>query len=156
LRILILAVSRRRPGWLDDALDEYLRRFPPEQRPKLVDIAPARKRNADREAVLADEARRIRAAIPDGARCIVLDEGGRGQDTRALARLLEDWRQDGRDVAFVVGGPEGTDAALRREAEAVWSLSSLTLPHGLALLILVEQIYRAFTVISGHPYHRGE
>jgi 23S rRNA (pseudouridine1915-N3)-methyltransferase len=156
LRIAILAVSRRRPGWLGDALDEYLRRFPPDQRPAIIDVAPAKKRDAGREIVLADEARRIRAALPGNARCIVLDETGRPQDTRAIARHLGEWRQDGRDVAFVVGGSEGTDPALRREAEAVWSLSPLTLPHGLALLVLVEQLYRAWTLLGGHPYHRGE
>lgn len=155
MRLCVIAVGRRGPAWLQQAQADYLKRFPRELRVELVEVAPARRTaNSTPAASLKTEAARLLTAVPAGSRCIVLDQRGRALDTAALARELQRWRADGSDVAFLIGGADGTDAALRESAAAVWSLSALTLPHGMARLVLVEQLYRAWTILSGHPYHR--
>ena len=155
MRLAIVAIGRRGPAWLQEALADYLKRFPPEIRIAMKDIAPARRgANAPAAAVRSSEAEKLRAAVPDGSLRIALDEHGRERSTRELARQLEAWRNEGRDVAFLIGGADGLDAALLKEMDSVWSLSKLTLQHGMAKLLLVEQLYRAWTILSGHPYHR--
>ena len=102
----------------------------------------------------AKEAVKIAAAIPKGARVIALDERGKDQTTQQLATQLANWRQEGIDIAFLIGGADGLDASLKENAQALWRLSSLTLPHAMARVLLVEQLYRAWTILQGHPYHR--
>jgi 23S rRNA (pseudouridine1915-N3)-methyltransferase len=153
MQLAVIAIGRRGPAWLQQALADYLERLPRDFRIRLIDIAPAR-RAGNAAAAQRDEARRLRGAVPEDCLCVVLDERGRPIDTKSLARQMRAWRDENRGVAFLIGGADGTDPGLRREADAVWSLSPLTLPHGMAKLVLVEQLYRAWTILSGHPYHR--
>ena len=155
MRLAVIAIGRRGPRWQQEALADYLKRFPPEIRIDMKGIAPARRgANTPAAAVRSAEADKLRAAVPDGSLRIALDEHGRERSTQELARQLEGWRREGRDVAFLIGGADGLDAALLKEVDSIWSLSKLTLQHGMAKLVLVEQLYRAWTILSGHPYHR--
>lgn len=143
------------PAWIDAGFAEYAKRLPKDAALALTEIKPApRTGNAMVGRSTADEAKRIRAALP--ARClkVILDERGRACTTAELAKRLEEWRMNGRDVAFVIGGADGIHADLRREADWLWSLSPLTLPHGLARVIVAEQLYRAWSLTRNHPYHR--
>jgi 23S rRNA (pseudouridine1915-N3)-methyltransferase len=155
MQLAVIAIGRRGPAWLQQALADYLGRFPREFRIQMIDIAPARRAaNVPAAIVQRAEAQKLRGALPDGSLRIVLDERGRPIDTRTLVRQLQAWREENRRVTFLIGGADGTDPALHREMDAVWSLSPLTLQHGMAKLVLVEQLYRAWTILSGHPYHR--
>jgi 23S rRNA (pseudouridine1915-N3)-methyltransferase len=143
------------PAWVDAGFTEYARRMPRETRVELIAVRPEpREGSAPLERLTESEARRIRSAIPAGARKVVLDEGGRACSTKTLAEQLQAWQMEGRDVAFVIGGPDGLAAGIRREADWLWSLSPLTLPHGLVRVILAEQLYRASSILKNHPYHR--
>jgi 23S rRNA (pseudouridine1915-N3)-methyltransferase len=143
------------PGWVDDGFAEYARRFPRKAPLSLVEIRPER-RGATRTAAqaMAAEAKRIEAALPSGCYRVALDERGRDVTTLQLARLLEGWRAGGRDVALLVGGPDGLDPGLKARADVQLRLSSLTLPHALVRVLLAEQLYRAGSVLDNHPYHR--
>jgi 23S rRNA (pseudouridine1915-N3)-methyltransferase len=156
VQLTLLSVGRRGPRWLQDACAEYMVRLPEEIRLRTVAVAPAR-RSASEPAprVRETEAKRIRAALRAGQRVIVLDETGSALTTRQLAAQLRRWIDGGEDVALIIGGADGLDPQLRREAAACWSLSALTLPHGLVRVLLLEQIYRAWTILTNHPYHRG-
>ena len=160
MRLTIVAVGNRMPAWVTAGYDEYSRRMPPEARISLVEVKPeARPGKPPGEsqvrAIMEAEARRIEQAIPQGCQRVVLDERGRGCTTRELASRIEDWRMDGRDAAFIIGGADGTSDGLRKSATWLWSLSALTLPHPLVRVLLVEQLYRAVSIIGGHPYHRA-
>jgi 23S rRNA (pseudouridine1915-N3)-methyltransferase len=106
------------------------------------------------ERITAAEARRIAAAVPKGALKVVLDERGKPWTTRELATHIEGWQMEGRDAAFIIGGADGLSDAIKRDAHVMWSLSALTLPHGLVRVVLAEQLYRAYTLLKNHPYHR--
>jgi 23S rRNA (pseudouridine1915-N3)-methyltransferase len=151
MKLIVAAVGHRMPPWIDAGFREYVRRMPRELAIVLAAVKPAAGAEGQNRRV---EAERIRAAIPAGARLVALDERGKPFATRDLAKLLERWRGDGRDVAFAIGGADGLDDALKREAELVLSLSALTLPHALARVVLAEQLYRACTILQNHPYHR--
>jgi 23S rRNA (pseudouridine1915-N3)-methyltransferase len=156
MKLSIIHVGRPGPVWLRDAVAEYVKRLPPELRLDMLRIAPARRSaNEPRTAVAAAEAARIRSAVPRGARTIALDERGRQIDTATLAARLRDWMEEGRDTALVIGGPDGLEQSFADAADERWALSRLTLPHGLVRLVLVEQLYRAWTILAGHPYHRS-
>lgn len=151
----LLAVGTRMPQWVDQGYREYATRMPPECALKLVEIPPGRRtKGADLARVRRAEGERMLAAMPVGARAIALEVSGRGYSTEALSRQLAQWLQEGRDVALLVGGPEGLDEACRKRADSAWSLSPLTLPHPLVRVVVAEQIYRAWTLLKGHPYHR--
>jgi 23S rRNA (pseudouridine1915-N3)-methyltransferase len=157
MKLRILAVGDRMPAWIDAGFAEYARRMPREARIELVQIKPAaRTRSGGNSATQwCDlEAQRINAALRARVRKVVLDERGKSLTTIELARRLERWKQEGDDVAFIVGGADGTAVALQHDAELVWSLSPLTLPHALCRVILAEQLYRAVSLLAGHPYHR--
>jgi 23S rRNA (pseudouridine1915-N3)-methyltransferase len=155
MRLAVIAIGRRGPRWLQEALTDYVRRLPAAMRIELIEIAPVRRgRNADSHAATRTEAARLRAAVPANHIRVALDERGRQIDTKFVATQLQGWRDEDRNVAFLIGGADGLDPALVREANAAWSMSKLTLPHGIARLLLVEQLYRGWTVLSGHPYHR--
>jgi len=143
------------PGWVDAGYQEYARRLPREFRLTLTEIAPGR-RGKDRDAAsaVAEEGRRMARAIPAGARVIALETDGRDWTTAQLADALRGWFAGGRDVALLVGGPDGLAAECRERAEMAWSLSPLTLPHGLVRVVLAEALYRAHSLAAGHPYHR--
>ncbi len=155
MKLLVAAVGTRLPDWMDAGFAEYAKRMPRELPLELVEIKPEpRTTGKPVEAMMAAEARRIEAALPSRCRRIALDERGDAPDTRALAQKLDQWLAGGDDVAFLIGGPDGLDPALKQGAHERLRLSSLTLPHGLARVVLAEALYRAHSLRSGHPYHR--
>lgn len=158
MKFHVVAVGHRMPAWVNAGFSEYARRMPREAQIVLTEIKPAL-RGKDTgvmamERVLEIEHKRIAGALP--ARCfkVVLDEKGMALTTRELAARIARWREGGSDVAFIIGGADGTAAAVREAAELLWSLSPLTLPHGLVRVVLAEQLYRALSILEGHPYHR--
>lgn len=156
MKLFVLAVGNRMPAWVDAAFAEYTRRMPKEMPVQLKPLKPAQRdsNQGDVSRWLDAEALRIEAAMPKGALRVVLDERGRSFATRTLAQHLSRWRDDGRDVAFVIGGADGLAPSVKARADLAWSLSPLTLPHGLVRMVLAEQLYRAWSLLSGHPYHR--
>ncbi|NIP73845.1 MAG: 23S rRNA (pseudouridine(1915)-N(3))-methyltransferase RlmH [Gammaproteobacteria bacterium] len=155
MKIHLIAVGSRMPAWVDQGYEEYARRTPPECALRLTEIPSARRGKATGiERVLAEEFHRIQAAIPRDCYTVALDLGGTRWDTPTLARRLGDWMKQGRDLALIVGGPDGLDARCLESVDQRWSLSPLTLPHGLVRVVVAEQLYRAWTILQGHPYHR--
>jgi len=156
MRLLVLAVGVRMPGWVDEAFDEYAKRMPRGLRMELIEIRPEPRSSGKSAAQLMQaEAARISRAVPHGALRVALDERGREFSTADLARWLNARRQDGRHIAFIVGGADGLDEGLKTGAGTVLRLSAMTLPHGLARVLLAEQLYRAAAILENHPYHRG-
>jgi 23S rRNA (pseudouridine1915-N3)-methyltransferase len=155
MRLHLAAVGKRPPDFIEAGCREYLKRLPRAYAPQVVLVPPHRKAAHTPDVALADEAGRIRVALPANARLIVLDEKGQLWTTRDLASRWERWREERRDVALVIGGSYGVARSLRDDAEALWSLSRLTLPHDFVRLIVIEQLYRAWSVLAGHPYHHG-
>ncbi len=154
MKLWLVAVGQRQPAWADTAYLDYAKRFPPELRLELK-ACKAEPRSARTPVqTMAAEAQRIEAAIPRGARRVTLDEHGDRLDTRQLAARLIAWQGDGRDVALIVGGPDGLDGALKASADETLRLSDLTLPHAFARVLLAEALYRAWSVTAHHPYHR--
>ena len=154
MHLYLVAVSKRLPDWIAVGQQEYLKRLPKSFAPRLIEIDPVAGARRDVATVRSEEAARIRQAIPRGTRLVLLDEHGTQWSTVELAKKLEQWQQRGDDVALVLGGPDGHDPELKREAELLWSLSRLTLPHQLARIVVVEQLYRAWALSQNHPYHR--
>ncbi len=155
MKLLLVAVGARMPDWVDAGFDEFARRMPRELPLRLVEVkAEPRATGKPVEAMMAAEAARIENALPPRCRRVVLDEHGAAPTTRELARHLENWQADGRDVAFIAGGPDGLDARLKASADEAMRLSSLTLPHALVRPLLAEALYRAWTLLRNHPYHR--
>jgi len=159
VKFIVVAVGHRMPEWIRAGFDEYARRMPRDASVTLKEVRPASRGSATGPGgvrrVLEDEYRRICAALPARACKVLLEEGGVALSTQELAGRIERWREAGRDVAFIIGGAEGTAPALRTAVDFSWSLSKLTLPHGLARVVLAEQLYRAMSILSGHPYHRA-
>lgn len=156
MKLLVVAVGARMPGWVDEAFKEYMKRMPRSLKTELIEIRPEpRSSGKTAEQLMQAEAVRIGRAVPRGAFVAALDERGREMTTGELARWLDLRRQDGRDVAFLVGGADGLAADAKRGAQAVMRLSAMTLPHGLARVLLAEQLYRAASILENHPYHRG-
>jgi 23S rRNA (pseudouridine1915-N3)-methyltransferase len=156
MRLLVVAVGARMPGWIDEAFDEYAKRMPRGMKTELVEIRPEpRSSGKPAEQLMAAEAARLSRAVPRGALRVALDERGREITTPELARWLDARRQEGRDVAFLVGGADGLAPEVKRGADAVLRLSAMTLPHGLARVLLAEQLYRAAAILENHPYHRA-
>ncbi|WKB52532.1 23S rRNA (pseudouridine(1915)-N(3))-methyltransferase RlmH [Eleftheria terrae] len=155
MKLLVVAVGQRMPAWAETAYDDYAKRFPPELRLELKAVkTEPRGNNKSTDSLMAAERGRIEAAVPKGARVVVLDERGDRLTTVQLAGRLKAWMHDGRDVALLIGGPDGLDPALRAAAEERLRLSDLTLPHAFVRVLLAEQLYRAWSVMVGHPYHR--
>jgi 23S rRNA (pseudouridine1915-N3)-methyltransferase len=156
MKLALVAVGQRLPAWAEAACDDYLKRFPAEWRVELKAVkAEPRTQGKTVEAMKAAEAQRIESACPKGARRVVLDERGSRLTTVQLAERLRAWQHDGRDVALVIGGPDGLDEALKAGADESLRLSDLTLPHAFARVLLAEALYRAWSLNAGHPYHRG-
>ena len=155
MRIYLIAVGTRMPAWVSQGYEEFARRLPADCALQLTEI-PAGKRgkNADIPRILQQEGERMLAALPKTVRVVALDVKGAAWSTGQLAQSLDEWRHDGRDVALLVGGPEGLAPAALARAEQRWSLSPLTLPHPLVRVVVAEQIYRAWSILSNHPYHR--
>lgn len=156
MRLQIIAVGQRQPAWAREAFTEFAQRMPPDARLDLVEVkAEPRTGGKTAEQAMAAEAQRLRAALPRGAWVVVLDEQGERRTTAQLARRLQVWREQARPVALLIGGPDGLQAGLKRSADESLRLSDLTLPHALARVLLAEALYRAQSVLDGHPYHRG-
>jgi 23S rRNA (pseudouridine1915-N3)-methyltransferase len=156
MQIHLIAVGTRMPAWVTLGYEEYARRLPRECALRLVEISPGRRSRGQAPAqAVEEEGRRMLAAIPEPSLVVALEVGGRAWDTPALAGRLREWLQSGRDTALLVGGPDGLAGDCLRRAELSWSLSALTLPHALVRVVLAEQLYRAWTIVSGHPYHRA-
>jgi 23S rRNA (pseudouridine1915-N3)-methyltransferase len=155
MRLLVVAVGTRMPQWVDAGFEDYRIRMPREVRVELIEVRPERRvPGVSAERALAGERERIRAALPRGCFTVALDERGRALTSSQFAAQLAKWRQGGCDVAFVVGGADGLAPGIKAEADMLLSLSNMTLPHGLARVLLAEQLYRAHSILSGHPYHR--
>lgn len=155
MKVKLLTVSHRQPGWVTDGCAEYEKRLPRTWQFAVVEIKPEPRTNdADRERVQQKEAERIKKALPKNALLIALDERGEQPSSERFAEQLQRWQQAGKDLVFVVGGACGLDATLRQEAHAQLSLSRMVMPHGLVRVVLVEQLYRAVTLLEGHPYHK--
>jgi len=154
MRLLVVAVGQRVPDWAQAAWDDYAKRFPPEMRLELKAVKTEPRASKTLPALLAAERERIEAAIPKGARIVALDERGTSLTTMALAARLKDWQLENDVVALVIGGPDGLDPAFRQAAHERIRLSDLTLPHAMVRVLLAEQLYRAWSIHTGHPYHR--
>jgi 23S rRNA (pseudouridine1915-N3)-methyltransferase len=154
VKLLLVAVGQRQPTWAETAFEDYVKRFPPEMRLQLKAVKAEPRAGKSPEQLMAAEATRIEAALPKGVRRVVLDEHGSRLSTHALAARAQAWLQEGRDVALLMGGPDGLSAALKASADETLRLSDLTLPHALARVLLAEALYRAWTVTVNHPYHR--
>ncbi|MDY0073504.1 MAG: 23S rRNA (pseudouridine(1915)-N(3))-methyltransferase RlmH [Thauera sp.] len=156
MKLLMLAVGLRQPAWVEAGFDEFARRMPRELPLQLIEVkAEPRNSGKTADSMMAAEAARIEAALPARCRRVVLDERGSNLSTLDLASRLEAWLADGRDVAFIIGGPDGLAADLKASADESLRLSSLTLPHAMVRPLLAEALYRAWTVLRGHPYHRS-
>ena len=154
MKLLLVAVGQRQPGWADEAYAEFAKRFPPEMRLELKAVKAEPRGAKTAEQLMAAEAVRIEAALPKGVRRVVLDERGARVTTLQLAARMQTWLHDGRDVALLIGGPDGLDATLKASADETLRLSELTLPHAFVRVLLAEALYRAWTVTVNHPYHR--
>ncbi|MBC7680961.1 MAG: 23S rRNA (pseudouridine(1915)-N(3))-methyltransferase RlmH [Ferruginibacter sp.] len=158
MKLVIVAVGQRMPDWAQTAYDDYAKRFPPELKVELKAVKTEPRGSKTLETIYAAERERIEAAIQSSigrnARIVALDERGTALTTKALAVKLNGWQLESDDVALVIGGPDGLDPAFRQAAHERIRLSDLTLPHAFARVLLVEQLYRAWSVNANHPYHR--
>ncbi|SCZ50784.1 23S rRNA (pseudouridine(1915)-N(3))-methyltransferase RlmH [Thiohalomonas denitrificans] len=155
MRIHLIAAGTRMPGWVEEGFREYARRLPGECALQLTEIPLGKRtKNADIDRLRRHEGERMAAAIPKGALTVALEVTGRPWSTEQLSERLAQWLAEGRDMALLIGGPEGLDPEVSRRAEQQWSLSPLTLPHPLVRVVVAEQLYRAWTLLKGHPYHR--
>lgn len=155
MKLAVIAVGTRMPSWADEAFAEFARRMPRELPLELKEIkAEPRSGGKPAEALLAAEAGRIKAALPARSRVVALDERGADLSTQQLAGRLRQWMETGDDVAFVIGGPDGLASDVKAAAAETLRLSSLTLPHALARVVLAEALYRAASLLKNHPYHR--
>ncbi|MGM1051876.1 MAG: 23S rRNA (pseudouridine(1915)-N(3))-methyltransferase RlmH [Pseudomonadota bacterium] len=155
MRVRLLAVGTRMPAWVNEGVEEYRKRLPRDFTLEVEEIAPGQRgKNADIPRAMAQEAERIRARLRGDEHVVVLEVAGKPWSTEQLAEKAEAWRFAGRDVVLLVGGPDGLEAGLSVAADQRWSLSPLTLPHPLVRILLAEQLYRAWTLMVGHPYHR--
>ena len=154
MRLTIVAVGQKVPDWAQTAYDDYAKRFPPELKVELKAVKTEPRASKTLENLLATERTRIESAISRGCRVVALDERGTNVSTMALAEKLKGWQLSGDDVAIVIGGPDGLDAGFKQSAHERIRLSDLTLPHAMVRVLLIEQLYRAWSITINHPYHR--
>ncbi len=156
MKVALLSVSHRQPDWVTAGAADYERRLPRAWGFRVVEVKPAaRAGGVPKERAQATEAERLRLALPRTCRVVALDERGESWTTEQFASRLRSWQQEARDLAFVVGGADGLDPAFLASAATRLSLSPFTLPHGLVRIVVVEQLYRAASLLAGHPYHRA-
>ncbi|NOQ64273.1 MAG: 23S rRNA (pseudouridine(1915)-N(3))-methyltransferase RlmH [Methyloprofundus sp.] len=155
MRIYFITVGQKMPSWVKQGYDEYAKRMPKECELVLKEV-PAGKRgkNSDVKRIIRDEGERMLAAIPKNCHIVTLDVPGKAWSTPVLATAMQDWLVGGQDIALLVGGPEGLADSVKQIARQSWSLSKLTFPHPLVRIIVAEQLYRAWSIINNHPYHR--
>lgn len=146
MKIWVISVGHKMPDWAQVATQDYIKRMPRDCAIELKELKP--------DTSPAKEAVKIKEAIPKGTYVIALDERGIDQTTIEISKQMDTWRRLGSDVALLIGGADGLDPSIKKEAQAIWRLSSLTLPHAMAKVLLVEQLYRGWTILQGHPYHR--
>lgn len=154
MKLVVVAVGQRLPAWAQTAWDDYAKRFPPDLRLELKAIKAQARASTSVPTILSAERGRIESAISPGSRIVVMDEKGTALTTMALAARLRQWQLDAADVALVLGGPDGLEPGFKQAAHERVRLSDLTLPHALARVLLVEQLYRAWSINASHPYHR--
>jgi len=155
MKIHLLSIGHKMPVWVNQGCQEYLKRMPKECHVKLIEISAAKRtKKSDFKRIITDESQRLLAAIPKNNRIIALDVKGKHWSTEQLAQKMGNWMSSGQDIALLVGGPEGLSDDCLKSASELWSLSALTFPHPLVRVILTEQLYRGWSVLRGHPYHR--
>ena len=154
MKLFVVAVGLRLPDWARTAWEDYVKRFPPELRVELKAVKTEPRGSKTLESLYAAERARIEAAIPKGAHIVALDERGAATTTVALAARLKGWQLASDDVALVIGGPDGLDPGFKQAAHERIRLSDLTLPHAMVRVLLIEQLYRAWSINANHPYHR--
>jgi len=156
MHIRLLAVGDRQPSWVDEAYRRYAERLPREWQFRLDTVATVRRsKNNKSQQARESEGEKILGKLGADEHVVLLDERGKQLKSNALAATLADWQAGGRDLCFIIGGPDGVSDACRQRANFTWSLSELTLPHGLARVLVVESLYRAWSLQAGHPYHRS-
>lgn len=156
MHIHIISIGNKMPGWVSEAYNEYAKRMPSECQLNLIELPPAqRSKTTDLKRAIADEGTRMLKAVPKGADMIALDVTGRAHSTESLATELENWLSSGNDIALLIGGADGLSRECLDKARSKWSLSKLTFPHPLVRVILSEQLYRAWSLMRNHPYHRA-
>jgi 23S rRNA (pseudouridine1915-N3)-methyltransferase len=156
MRMRLLAVGTRMPGWVEAGISDYVRRLGPELRLRIEELALGkRSAGGDKARAVADEGRRMMIAIHPDEFVVALEVSGKAFSTEELSKWLGERLQESQDVTLLIGGPDGLAAECRKRANLHWSLSPLTLPHALVRIVIVEQLYRALTILKGHPYHRG-
>jgi len=155
MRLLIVAAGTRLPEWVNTGFDDYAGRLTRDYRLELKEIALGQRASGATAQAIAKEGEKMLAALPQGAYVVAMQVGGRSMSSEQLAQFLQARARDARDVAFCIGGPEGLAPEVDAKADFRWSLSSLTLPHALARVVLAEALYRAVSIIKGHPYHRA-
>jgi 23S rRNA (pseudouridine1915-N3)-methyltransferase len=159
MRLIVCAVGHRMPDWIAAGFEEYARRMPREAAMQLIEVRPEKRSVNPGSALIAKavaaEAGRMRAALPSRCRTVALDERGTSVTSAEFSKMLDGWLAEGQDVAFLIGGADGLDNALKQDAALLLSLSSMTLPHHLVRVMLAEQLYRAISMLRNHPYHRA-
>ena len=155
MKIHLIAVGKKMPEWVNAGFSEFSKRMPPELQINLIEIPPSvRNKATPIEKNIKEEGERIQSAIPDNSKLIVLDEKGKDFRSIALSKEMESWLPMGQDISIVIGGADGIDPVIKQQADEKWSLSSLTLPHALVRVVIAEQLYRGWSILKGHPYHR--
>ncbi|MDD5276512.1 MAG: 23S rRNA (pseudouridine(1915)-N(3))-methyltransferase RlmH [Methylovulum sp.] len=155
MQINLISVGNRMPGWVQQGYDDYAKRLPRECELVLKEVVPGKRgKNSDVARIVRDEGERMIAAIPNGAHVITLDIPGRQWTTPELAAAMQRWLAGGQAIALLVGGPEGLAETAKQRARESWSLSNLTFPHPLVRIVVAEQLYRAWSLLNNHPYHR--
>ena len=154
MKLWLLAVGQRQPAWADAAYADFAKRFPPELKLELKAVKAETRGSKTAAQLMAAEAERLTVAMPKGVRRVILDERGEHRTSAQLSERLKAWMNDGRDVALIIGGPDGLAPEFKATADESLRLSDLTLPHALARVLLAEAFYRAWTLLGNHPYHR--
>ncbi len=155
MRVNLIAVGKRMPAWIENGFKEYSKRLPKEFTLHLIEITPAqRKKTTPIEKSIREEIERIKMAVPKNNLVIALDETGKQFSSKTLSKKMEGWIQQAQDISLVIGGADGLGDEFKETADEVWSLSKMTLPHALVRVIVAEQVYRAWSIMTKHPYHR--
>ena len=156
MHIHLIAVGQKMPAWVVQACDDFRKRLPREMQFSAIEVPLIKRgKNPDVQRIVRDESRSILQSMPTGCRLVVLDVNGRKMTTEALATTLNGWMQQGQDIAIVIGGPDGLSEELLQQADQTLALSDLTFPHPLVRVIIIEQLYRAWSILTNHPYHRA-
>lgn len=155
MKISLITVGTRMPAWVQEGYQEYAKRMPKELKPDLVELPLAvRSKSSNAQTAIASEGESMLKHLGNGTRTIALDVLGKPISTEVLSQKMANWQMDGRNVNILVGGPDGLDPRCLAQADEKWSLSALTLPHPLVRVLLMEQLYRAWTILQNHPYHK--